>query len=245
MEVLEASWQVFKRNIVFYVIYSVVYVLLLALTLLPVLGLFVSIFLSIYGFAGVLYISYTYFLENREDIQLEFASIKDYLVPSAGMYLGVLVLTLLSMSVFFLLILLFGGIGFLGDFMRGQKEGGLGLILAMTILVIFMLLVALYYLYSIPANIAKALADGLSFERSFLARFYPFTPSGVKDLMSGDYLKLGLLWSLIVSVLGLLGVILLILIITIPLAALIMCFIMTYTAMVGASFAPKLKQATT
>ncbi|MCS7083911.1 MAG: hypothetical protein NZL90_02860 [Aquificaceae bacterium] len=253
-DIFSLSWRILKQNVPFYLFYFLFSVVFLGLSLLPIVGVLGSIFSSIYHYSVVFCISSAYMKDRNGNVKLNFSDMWNYFAPATGLYIGSFIVTILFLIAFFLiiliLILVFGGTGLIFALGQGirSEEGALAAIGVFGVIgILFGVIVALffvaYYFYVVPLMFAKAISGGLSLSSGFFAGLYPFlVPKGFKNAFSGEYFKLGMMWFLIVSMLGLLALLLIILIITIPLSVAIFFYIVNYLAIASATFALKLKE---
>lgn len=223
----EKSWSFLKRNAGFFALYGVVFVLLLLLSMVPFVGLVFSILTGLLGYSVLLYVAVSY-LGGRTD-GLEFRQIPNYVTTSTGLYIGSLVLMLVAVLLSLLLFLIFGGLGALHDAIY-EMESSEGLITSLGVYLILLILVSMYYFYTIPLIYARVLLRGMDFGQGFLAVFYPFTPTGFKEAFSNSYLKKAGLWFVVVSIAVPLAIIASITIILLPVGIVLLLWLLTYTA---------------
>ena len=202
---------------------AVVFVLLL-LSMVPILGFFASVLMNVFVYAFIIYAS-SRLLNGSVDRVFKSLSLGEafskHMASGFGMWLGFLVIGIGFLAVSLILVFAFGALGGISDLVNyGRvREGAL---ISVTIVLLLILIVGLWYIYALPLLVAKLLEKGEpNFERSFLAPFNIIKPSFVRETFSNWYLRVGGIWSVGVTA-GMTGALLLsILIITIPAALLI------------------------
>ncbi len=227
------SWALIKENPGFFFAYSVVWALFTILSMIPFFGFIFSFISSLLMYSTLLYISVNSLLKERKG--LEFFNIKRYIPASFGINVGSWVL-LIAVALLFLFILFplgfvsgLGGVISESEIEKGMLRGMLsGFIVWALLLLTFMG----YYIYAIPLIYTKSIRSGLTLEAGFKAVFYPFTPSGIKEAFSNAYFRHTVYWLVFITVVGTLALVSAVTIVLIPVALILLCWMLSYTALV-------------
>ncbi len=205
--------------------WSAVIFLLFLISLVPIIGFFASVLINVFIYAFIIYAS-SRLLKGNVDKVFRDLSLSEvfskHMANGFGMWLGFLLISIGFMVVSLVLIFAFGALGGISDLMNyGKvKEGAL-----VSVVIVFLLLltVGMWYVYALPLLIGKLIEKGEpDFEKSFLAPFTLFKPSFIKETFSNWYLRIGGIWALGATA-GFMGaVILSALIITIPVALVVL-----------------------
>ena len=220
--------------------WSAVLFLLLLVSFVPIISLFTSVLINVFMYSFIICASYELLGGSAEKI-FEGLSLREifskHMANGFGMWLGFLVIGIGFLVVSLILIFAFGALGGISDLVIYGKvrEGALA-----SILIVFFLLltVGLWYVYAQPLVVAKLIEKGEpNFERSFLAPFNLLKPSFIRETFSSWYLRIGGMWSIGITA-GIMSVALLFtLIITIPVALLVMYWISVFLAVCSAESA--------
>ncbi len=236
-----------KSNIGLALSWSAILFLLLLLSVVPLIGIVFNQLTSIFLYAFLIMIAFELKetdLESR--IEEKFSSIKvgrafsDYLGAGVGMWLGFLLLYLLLIVIFFFLALSFGLIGTLSDLsVHGEVKGGA--VSSLVVIAILFFTLGLWLFYVIPLILAKAIGTGTAnFESAFKAVLSVLRPSFIKESFSSEYISTGAMWSLVATI-GIFGFVLtLALIVTIPIAFLILYWLNIYLSLSAVFYIKKL-----
>ncbi len=237
-----------KSNWGLAVSWGAVVVLLSLLSMVPIVGLFVSIVSSAFYYAFLLLMSHRFketelSPESVRSVMKELSlgeAFSRYMGSGFGFWLGFIVLSILSMVLFFALAFVFGGLGAISDIASYGRVGGstLG---AVFVVVFLVLIFWLWLFYVLPLMVSRAILRGKpSFESTFMAVVSIFTPSFVKESFSNNYIGIGGMWSLVLTV-GIIGFTLaIVLIITIPVAILILYWLQIYLSLSAVSYIKRL-----
>lgn len=218
-----------RQNPGFFFAFSFVYVVILLLSFLPLIGLVFSFINSLFLYAVLLYITAHSLSKQKEGLSL--SKVQNYFMPSLGINIGWWIFWILSVIASILLLIPFGILGALSDIIQ-QNYFDEGIITSLIVWVLLVLLFLGYYIYAIPLIYSKAFRDGLTLGAGFKSVFYPFMPAGLKEAFSNTYFQHSLLWMAFITVVVILTVISAITIILIPVALLLICWMITYTAIV-------------
>ncbi|RLJ71558.1 hypothetical protein BCF55_1862 [Hydrogenivirga caldilitoris] len=227
--------------------WGAVVVLMAILSLLPILGVVINIFLSVFYYAFPIFVAHRLSgseltPEGVRDVMAKLRlgeAFSSYLGAGFGFWLGFLVMYVLSVLIFVVLALLFGGLGVFSDLINhgSLKEGAVGAVLLVFFL---MFLFWLWIFYSLPLIVARCFAKGSpSFESSFLAVLSVFTVPFIKESFSNRYVGIGGIWSLALTV-GVMGLVVsLVLIITIPVSVLILYWLQIFLSVCAVFYIKK------
>jgi len=224
--------------------WGAVVIVMFILSMVPIFGILVNLFLSVFYYAFTLFVAHRLLRVDLsvESIRRLFGELKlsetfsGYMGAGFGFWLGFIVIYILSLIVFGLLAILFGGLGVVSDLINYGKVGG-GAMGALLLVFFLMFLFWLWLFYAFPLMVAKALVNGEpDLSTSFKAVVSVLTPSFVKESFSSRYIGIGGMWSLAVTV-GIMGFVLtIVLIITIPVAILILYWMQIFLSISAVSY---------
>ncbi|WP_457600189.1 hypothetical protein [Hydrogenivirga sp.] len=227
--------------------WGAVVLLMIILSIVPVLGFFLNVVLSVFYYAFTLYVAHRLMsVELQEDKVREVVSklrlseaFSGYMAPGFGFWLGFVVLYILSAVIVVVLSLVFGGLGALSDLSTHGRVGG-GVLGSLIVVFLLVMLFWLWLIYALPLMFARALSEGApTFNTSFMAVVSVFTPSFLKESFSNAYLGVGGMWSLAMTV-GIIGfVIAFAFIITIPVAFLILYWLQIFLSVSSVAYIKK------
>ena len=232
-----ASLEAVKANLGLALSWSAIFLLLALLSIIPILGFFLNIFLSVFIYSFIIYTGSELL---KGDVKGTFRNLKlgevfsKYISSGFGMWLATFLVSTAFIIFAFVLFAIFGSLGGISDLIKyGAFREGVALSALVVFLILF--LIGLWVIYAYPMVIAKILEGGEpNFGNSFLAPFNLFKPSFIKETFSSGYLRIGGVWSLGVTV-GTIGAVLLAaLIITIPLALIILYWLNVFFAICAA-----------
>lgn len=224
--------------------WGAVVLLMFILSMVPIFGIFINLFLSVFYYAFSLFVAHKLLGADLspESVKELFGKLRlaetfsEYLGAGFGFWLGFLVLYILSFVVFGVIAVLFGGLGAVSDLMNYGRVGS-GTVGAMFLVFLLMFIFWLWVFYAFPLMVARALSDGNpTLGSSFKAVVSVLTPSFLKESFSGSYVGIGGMWSLAVTV-GIIGFLLtVVLIVTIPVAILILYWLQVFLSMSAVSY---------
>ncbi len=226
---ISESLSLIKHNPGFFFAFSFVYVVILLLSFLPLIGLVFSFINSLFLYAVLLYITAHSLSKQKEGLSL--SKVQNYFMPSLGINIGAWVFLILVGLLSILLLIPFGILGALSDAIQ-ENYFNEGVVASSIVWLLLLVLFIGYYIYAIPLIYSKAFRDGLTFEAGFKAVFYPFIPAGLKEAFSNTYFKHSFLWMAFITVVAILTVVSAITVILIPVALFLICWMITYTAIV-------------
>ncbi len=226
---ISESLSLIKHNPGFFFAFSFVYVVILLLSFLPLIGLVFSFINSLFLYAVLLYITAHSLSKQKEGLSL--SKVQNYFMPSLGINIGAWVFLILVGLLSILLLIPFGILGALSDAIQ-ENYFNEDVVASLIIWLLLLFLFIGYYIYAIPLIYSKAFRDGLTFEAGFKAVFYPFIPAGLKEAFSNTYFKHSFLWMAFITVVAILTVVSAITVILIPVALFLICWMITYTAIV-------------
>ncbi len=226
---ISESLSLVRQNPGFFFAFSFVYVVILLLSFLPLIGLVFSFINSLFLYAVLLYITAHSLSKQKEGLSL--SKVQNYFMPSLGINIGAWVFLILVGLLSILLLIPFGILGALSDAIQ-ENYFNEDVVASLIIWLLLLFLFIGYYIYAIPLIYSKAFRDGLTFEAGFKAVFYPFIPAGLKEAFSNTYFKHSFLWMAFITVVAILTVVSAITLILIPVALSLICWMITYTAIV-------------
>jgi len=220
--------------------WSAVVLVLMLISLVPIIGFFTNILLSVFMYSFIIYAASELMGGSVEKVfeSMSFGEIfSKHMANGFGMWLGVFIVSLVFVAVAVVSMVLFGAMGGFSDLLTyGRLREGA--VLSVFVVFILMMVVGLWVMYAVPLMVSKAVENGSpTFESSFLAPFNLFKPSFIKETFSNWYLKIGGIWSLGVTVGTLGAVILSVLILTIPIALLVLYWMNVMLALCAAESA--------
>ena len=229
VKIFSSSIEAVKSNWGLALSWSAVMFILLLISLVPIIGFFVSVLTSAFIYAFTIYASSRLLKGSTAKVfkNLSLSEVfSKHMANGFGMWLGFLLITIGFLVVSAALIFAFGMLGSISDLIKyGHTYGRVreGTLISILVALLILLTVLLWYVYALPLLIAKLLEKGEpDFNKSFLAAFELLKPSFIKETFSNWYLRVGGIWSLGVTI-GFTGAILLAaLIITIPMALLLL-----------------------
>lgn len=218
--------------------WSAVLVVLAILSTIPLISFFANAALTIFLYAFVIYSAFK--LLKEKDVEKTFKSIRLGDVFSKafgaglGMFLGMFLLYIGVFVVSILFLFLAGALGALSDMVSHGRISG-GTLSAIFAVVVLIFLFSLWFIYVMPLIYSKALDEReLYFERAFKAVLSIVTPSFIRKSFSSEYIKMGGMWSLVVTI-GITAMVLLtVFIVTIPLALIVAYWINVFLAISSA-----------
>lgn len=232
-----ASINAVKSNWGLALSWSAIFFVLMLISVVPLIGFVASILYSAFMNAFVICVADRLFSNKGKGVNSVFAEMKigevfsSYIGSGFGLWLGLALISIGLAVVFLILAFVFGGMGAITDMVQYGNVGG-GTATSLFVVIALFFIVGMWVFYVMPMVVARVVEKGASkFEAGFMGAISLFHPNTIKESFSNSYLKIGGIWTLVASVGILLFVIAIMLIITLPVAILILYWMNIFLGM--------------